>query len=275
MATEISLDSKERFAFGKNWHQFLKHFDESRVQEAEKSLQGKLGLSDLTGKSFLDIGSGSGLFSLAAHRLGARVYSFDYDQDSVNCTQHLKKNYASNNLEWSVEQGSVLDQPFLKKFGQVDILYSWGVLHHTGHMMQAFENVSHLVRDGGILFISIYNDQGERSRYWKTIKKNYIQGNIFLKMIILFLCLIGSWGITFLKDFLKSLNPLKTWLSYGKNNRGMSAWHDLIDWAGGYPFEVAKPEVVFEFFKSKGFQLEKLKTCAGGLGCNEFVFVKK
>jgi 2-polyprenyl-3-methyl-5-hydroxy-6-metoxy-1,4-benzoquinol methylase len=275
MTTEIILDSKERFAFGKNWHQFLKHFDESRVQEAEKSLQEKLGLSDLTGKTFLDIGSGSGLFSLAAHRLGARVYSFDYDQDSVDCTLYLKKNYARNNLEWSVEQGSVLDQTFLNKFGQVDIFYSWGVLHHTGHMFQAFENVSHLVKDAGILFISVYNDQGRRSRYWKTIKKSYIQGNILLKMIILFLCIIGLWGIIFLKDFLTSLNPLKTWFSYGKNNRGMSAWHDLIDWVGGYPFEVAKPEVVFAFFNSKGFQLEKLKTCAGGLGCNEFVFVKK
>ncbi len=276
MTVEMTLDPKERFAFGKNWSRFLQHFDESRVKEAEKSLQDKLGLLDLTGKSFLDIGSGSGLFSLAAHRLGARVFSFDYDQDSVNCTQYLKKTYGRNNLEWSVEKGSVLDQAFLNKFGQVDILYSWGVLHHTGHMFQAFQNVSHLVKDGGLLFISIYNDQDRHSRSWAAIKKMYNQSNVFLKSIILFLCLVRLWGITVFKDLLKSLNPLKTWLTYGKNNRGMSAWHDVVDWVGGYPFEVAKPEEIFQFFKSRGFQLEKLKTCAGGcLGCNEFVFVKK
>lgn len=275
MSVEMTLDPKERFAFGKNWSRFLQHFDENRVKEAEKSLQEKLGISDLTGKSFLDIGSGSGLFSLAAHRLGARVFSFDYDQDSVNCTQYLKKTYGRNDLEWSVEQGSVLDKTFLKKFGQVDILYSWGVLHHTGYMFQAFENISHLVKNGGLFFISIYNDQGRRSREWKMIKRLYNQTNHFFKNIILFLCLVRLWGVTFIKDFLKGCNPLRTWLRYGENNRGMSAWHDVVDWVGGYPFEVAKPEEVFDFFKSKDFQLEKLKTCAGGLGCNEFVFVKK
>ena len=275
MTVEVTLDPKERFAFGKNWSRFLQHFDENRVQEAEKSLQEKLGLANLTGKSFLDIGSGSGLFSLAAHRLGARVFSFDYDQDSVNCTQYLKKTYGKNDLEWSVERGSVLDEAFLKKFGQVDILYSWGVLHHTGYMFRAFENISHLVKDGGLLFISIYNDQGRRSREWTMIKKLYNKTNGFLKNIILLLCLIRLWGITFIKDFLKGFNPLRTWVKYGENNRGMSAWHDVVDWVGGYPFEVAKPEEVFEFFKSRNFQLKKLKTCAGGLGCNEFVFVKK
>lgn len=62
---------------------------------------------------------------------------------------------------------------------------------------------------------------------------------------------------------------------FGSNNRGMFPWRDIIDWAGGYPFEVATPEQVFEFFKPIGFSLEKIKTCAGGLGCNEFVFSKK
>ena len=222
---------------------------------------------NLNGKIFLDIGSGSGLFSLAAYRLGAKVFSFDYDQDSVNCTKYLQEKYAKNDTRWSVEQGSVLDKYFLNKFSKVDILYSWGVLHHTGHMYQAFENVADMVNDGGSLFISIYNDQGKASRVWKKIKKCYTKSSFFIKKVIVFLCTIRLWGPTFAKDFIGKLNPFKTWKEYGKNNRGMSAWHDVVDWVGGYPFEVAKPEEVFNFFKSKGFELQLLKTCAGGLGC--------
>ena len=208
--------------------------------------------------------------------MGAKVYSFDYDTDSVNCAHYLREKYADNTTSWSIQQGSVLDLEFLETFGKVDILYSWGVLHHTGHMYQAFENVSYLVKPDGYLFISIYNDQGSASRRWKWIKKTYVHSNSSLIRFSLSLfTLIRHWHITFIKDAINHINPLKTWLSYGKNNRGMSPWHDIIDWTGGYPFEVAKPEAVFEFFQKKGFQLKKLTTCAGGLGCNEFVFQKK
>ena len=54
----------------------------------------------------------------------------------------------------------------------------------------------------------------------------------------------------------------------------MSARHDFADWLGGYPFEVAKPEQIFEFYYDRGFQLTKLTTDGGGLGTNQFVFLK-
>lgn len=264
-----------RFAFGKNWANFLKHLNEDRIKEAEKSLQEKLGVGRLDGKTFLDIGSGSGLFSLAAHRLGAKVMSFDYDTDSVGCTQYLHEHYGNKDGDWSVEQGSVLDKDFLEKFGQVDVVYSWGVLHHTGNMTQAFENVSGLVKKGGKLFISIYNDQGGASRRWTWIKRTYNRSGCFVRLFFVGYTFFRCWTISMVKDFLKSGNPFRTIMKYGENNRGMTVWYDLVDWAGGYPFEVAKPEVVFDFFADRGFQLKKLKTLAGGLGCNEFVFVKE
>lgn len=270
----MSQDISERFAFGKNWANFLKHLNEDRILEAEKSLRDKLACERLDGKTFLDVGSGSGLFSLAAHRLGAKVMSFDYDQDSVNCTAYLHEHYGSKDADWSVEQGSVLDQEFLKKFGQVDVLYSWGVLHHTGNMMQAFENVSSLVKDGGQLFISIYNDQGGASKRWTWIKRKYNQSGSVLRFVFLAYTFFRCWIISMVKDFLESGNPFKSLMDYGKNNRGMTAWYDVVDWVGGYPFEVAKPEKVFDFFAARKFALKKLKTMAGDLGCNEFVFVK-
>ncbi len=268
----ISDSEKSRFQFGKNWANFLNTFSSKRLEEAKISLCEALDCKDLNGLKFLDIGSGSGLFSLAAYQLGAIVYSFDYDQNSVECTKFLKQQYALND-NWTVELGSILDKDFLKKFGQVDLVYSWGVLHHTGNMYEAFDNVAQLLNTNGKLFISIYNDQGDPSKCWYWIKKTYNQSNEIIKLLLIFYTLFRCWTIRFIKDLLTTGNFLTTWRTYSKN-RGMSAWHDLIDWVGGYPFEVARPEQVFDFFKERNFTLQYLKTCAGGVGCNEFIFSK-
>ena len=132
-----------------------------------------LDIDSLEGRSFIDIGSGSGLFSLAARRLGARVHSFDYDPHSVACTAELRKRYFSNDGEWKVEEASVLDQKYLESLGTFDVVYSWGVLHHTGQMWQALENVHRLVAPGGKLFIALYNDTGSQSSRWTWLKKTY------------------------------------------------------------------------------------------------------
>src|SRR5213076_551237 len=134
-------NSKElRFAFGRNWARFLRHLNEDRILAAETSLCSMLELKSLEGKAFLDIGSGSGLFSLAARRLGARVHSFDYDSQSVACTSELKRRYFADDADWTIEEGSALDADYLKSLGTFDVVYSWGVLHHTGQMWQALEN---------------------------------------------------------------------------------------------------------------------------------------
>jgi len=114
----------ERFAFGENWSRFLRHLNEDRIKEAEASLKEMLELDDLTDKTFLDIGSGSGLFSLAAHRMGAKVHSFDYDPRSVACTLELKQRFFPDDQSWTIEQGSVLDTVYLSRLGTWDIVYS-------------------------------------------------------------------------------------------------------------------------------------------------------
>src|SRR5690349_12253090 len=138
---EQQVSKAERFEFGKNWTSFLNTVNESHVLKAEESLKQMLGLETLSGLSFLDAGCGSGLFSLAAVRLGARVHSFDFDPSSVACTRELKRRYAPNADNWVVETGNVLEPEYLAGLGKFDIIYSWGVLHHTGNMHQALENV--------------------------------------------------------------------------------------------------------------------------------------
>jgi SAM-dependent methyltransferase len=267
------LPEPARFAFGKNWQAYLRHVDEERIATAEQSLQRLLARVDLERQTFLDVGCGSGLFSLAARRLGARVRSFDYDPQSVACCQELKRLYYPADDGWIIERGSILDAGYVRSLPVFDVVYSWGVLHHTGAMWQAMENVAGLVAPGGLLCLAIYNDQGGATRRWKVVKRLY---NTAPPPIGLFLVLgIGTWQELrqMLIRLLRLQNPLPfaDWKRL-ERQRGMSPWHDLVDWVGGYPFEAARPEEVFSFWRQRGYELITLSTQGCGHGCNEFTF---
>ena len=265
----------ERFEFGANWARFLRVLDGERIAEAEASLRAMLGRDHLDGLSFLDVGSGSGLFSLAAARLGAaRVHSFDYDPDSVGCTQELRRRYAPGGVAWRVERGSALDAGYLRSLGRFDVVYSWGVLHHTGDMWSALANAAEAVAEGGRLFISIYNDQGRRSRLWRAVKRTYneLPPRARVPYAVAVMAPREALAAAAVTARGRPLDYVRTWTGY--RARGMSRWHDLVDWVGGSPFEVARPEQVFDFVRARGFALERLKTCGGGLGCNQFVFAR-
>ena len=282
MAEEImsSTHSREvnrgdRFEFGKNWSRFLAQLNDTRIGVAEQSLCKMLEVEDLTGKRFLDIGSGSGLFSLAARRLGASVHSFDYDPESVACTAELRRRYFAKDALWTIEEGSALDNNYIRSLGQFDVVYSWGVLHHTGQMWKALENAHQPVGPGGKLFIAIYNDTGSQSARWLTIKRIYNRLPRLLRPA--FAALVSAPGET--RSLIRwsiKLQPaayFRLWVQ-SDGRRGMSHWHDLIDWVGGYPYEVAKPEEIFDFYRARGFTLAKIRCGSVGLGCSEYVFQK-
>jgi 2-polyprenyl-6-hydroxyphenyl methylase/3-demethylubiquinone-9 3-methyltransferase len=247
------IKAKSRFEFGKNWRRFLRLLDGRRVEEAESSLRQVLDFINLEGKTFLDVGSGSGLFSLAARRLGAKVLSFDYDPDSVACTLQVKATFFPTDQDWRVEPGSALDRDYLCSLGTFDVVYSWGVLHHTGAMWDALENMSPLVKQGGKLFIAIYNDQGKMSDFCRNVKKIYNRTPQAIRFAI-------SWPIgTFilvgmtLSDICHVRRPRI--ISKSPARRGMSLWTDILDWVGGYPFEVASRNQIIDFYQCRGFRL--------------------
>ena len=263
----------ERFEFGKNWSRFLDLLDDQRIADAEASLKRMLEVETLSGKRFLDIGSGSGLFSLAARRLGAQVHSFDYDPQSVACTTELRRRYFPGDDQWTIAEASALDANYVGSLGEFDVVYSWGVLHHTGAMWQALDHARLPVAVGGKLWVAIYNDTGSQTARWKKIKKTYNTLPRWLRVPFTMMVMAPLEAKAALSALVggRLFKWLRTWRGTGIA-RGMSRWRDIVDWVGGYPYEAAAPEEIFEFYKARGFRLSKLKCGGVGLGCNEFVF---
>jgi 2-polyprenyl-6-hydroxyphenyl methylase/3-demethylubiquinone-9 3-methyltransferase len=265
----------DRFAFGNNWRRFLEVVDEQRVRRAEDSLLTMLKESTLAGQRFLDIGSGSGLFSLAARRLGASVHSFDLDPESVGCALELRRRYCSADIGWRIEHGSALDRDYLVSLGQFDVVYSWGVLHHTGRMYDALDNAALPVGPRGKLFVAIYNDLGSRTKRWRLIKRTYNRLPRAVRPAFTAIAASPNEARAFAVACLRGdpLGYLRCWTAVGE--RGMSRWRDIVDWVGGYPYETATPEQIFNFYEARGFRLVTLKCGGVGLGCNEFVFARE
>ena len=272
MNADCSSNAEDlRFEFGKNWARFLENLNNARVDAARHSLTEWLGDAGWEGMRFLDVGCGSGLFSLAAHQLGAEVYSFDADDDAVACAKQLKAGFAAGAANWQIQRLSVLDTASLAAIGQHDIVYAWGVLHHTGQLWSALDNAANAVKSRGRLFIAIYNDQGWQSRCWRAVKQVYNRTPESLRWLLDVPGFVALCGPGLVRDVCRG-RPSRAWTD--ETSRGMSPWYDVIDWLGGYPFEVAKPDEVVEFCNARGFVLKKLKTCGRRLGCNEYLFMR-
>jgi 2-polyprenyl-6-hydroxyphenyl methylase/3-demethylubiquinone-9 3-methyltransferase len=265
--------SKGKFSFGKNWLNFWeKSFSEQILSESVKSLAGFLDDFSLRDKTFLDVGCGSGIHSLSALKLGAKsVVSFDADSDSVLCTEKVRDYSKIKESDWLVKKGSILDDNFIGSLGNFDVIYCWGVAHHTGDMWQALDNLSKLVKSGGGIFLAIYNKVEGKvgSKMWYRIKRSYNHAPHLFKKIMEYVYVAYS----FLLLLIKFNNPFRVIYDY-KNKRGMSWKTDLVDWLGGYPYEYASVKDIFDFFQEKGFVLDKIKT-TNYIGCNQFLFIKK
>jgi 2-polyprenyl-6-hydroxyphenyl methylase/3-demethylubiquinone-9 3-methyltransferase len=251
-------EDKVTFSFGKNWQKFLEtNFSDERVQVSRAHLLEFLGLPDLKGKCFLDIGCGSGLHSLAASRSGAsRVVGIDVDPYSVETSKRMRER-SGIFPAWEVLHGSILDDDFVAKIESADIVYSWGVLHHTGDLWKAIRNAASLVREGGLFYIAIY-EKTEKSDYWFALKKKYNRASPIRKRAMELSYVYRN----FIADrapryVLESIRYMKDY----RKIRGMEFWTDIRDWLGGWPYEPATPAEMTGFCEGVlGLRTVKIKT---------------
>lgn len=247
------------FSFGENWLNYLEQIDQAELEHAREGLTELLPENVIDGKSFLDIGCGSGIHSLAAAQLGASsIISVDVDPASVAACR-LTRQQLGQPERWQIQEGSVLDKSFLSLLSQADIVYSWGVLHHTGDMWTAISNASSLVYADGLFVIAIYN-KTRMSRFWLWYKRLYNRSNASVKQILVWMLVLPRTMVR----LLKGKSPLRS-------RRGMSVYYDAIDWAGGLPYEYATHNEIVSFCQELGFQLVH-STRTNATGCNEFVF---
>jgi 2-polyprenyl-6-hydroxyphenyl methylase/3-demethylubiquinone-9 3-methyltransferase len=251
------------FKFGQNWKDYaLGALDEKKLQQAQRALADLLQTDDLRGQTFMDIGCGSGLHTVAAALLGAdRVYSVDVDPDCIAVTKHTISRFLADDTKIHVQQASILDEELSSSLPCSDIVYSWGVLHHTGQMYRAIEAASQFVKPGGLYVIAIYN-RHITSGEWRFIKWLYNKLPSFGQRFMYWL----FYGIIYMAKLAATRqNPLK-------KARGMDFGYDVIDWIGGYPYEYASIDEITAFVTKRGFRLERCIPAQVGTGCNEFIF---
>ena len=276
----------DRFAFGKNWSDYVrKHFAPQRIEDSRKRLLETLQIDSLQNSTFLDIGCGSGLHSLAALKSGAsKIVSFDYDVDSVQTAKKLRE-WAGNPDNWTITQGSVLDKMFMQSLGKFDIVYSWGVLHHTGDMWSAIRNARIPLANNGVFFIALYSYVGYQSgsisgwptpERWLEIKQKYNKAGSLEKIIMEMQQVWRSsrcWQATSLADAIRQLILFLERIRTYSDKRGMSYWTDLKDWLGGWPMEFMKEPDCLHFCREElGLELLSLKT---GEGNTEYIYRPK
>lgn len=215
------------FKFGANWEKLVSRLDETRLQSAMRDIADFMGRKDIEGLSFLDIGSGSGLSSLAAYRLGAReIVSVDIDPLNIQNLLALKRKFlVPDQFPWNAYQSSIVDASQAKALPGADIVYSWGVLHHTGAMWEGIDNCSKLVNPGGYLYLMLYREAW-LSPVWKFIKKTYTRGGELTQFVLR----NAFTSFLILGLLCKFKNPMRVIRDYGNNSRGMSWYLDVIDW---------------------------------------------
>lgn len=254
------------FSFGKNWRSYVDTVSEESIERARADIEEWLGVDGVKDKTVLDLGCGSGIHSLCYYLLGAKeILSFDVDNYSVESTQLLWEK-AGKPSNWRVIQGSILDRDFVGSLGKHEIVYSWGVLHHTGSMWQAIKNAASLVKQGGLFWIAIYV-KGPKYPEHLALKQKYNRSSAIGKKMMVWRFI----GNIMRERRRAGLNPFAWNETY---DRGMDVYHDVLDWLGGLPYEVASKEEIVNFFAAEGFALEKIKELPEG-GNNIYLFSRR
>jgi 2-polyprenyl-3-methyl-5-hydroxy-6-metoxy-1,4-benzoquinol methylase len=269
MSSENLENIETHFAFGKNWASYAGLIDEPQIDEAKKGLLKLIPADEFKGRSFLDIGCGSGLHALAAAQLGvSRIMAVDIDPDSVATSSAV---LSSNNvtIPWRAEIMSVFDLDAARQ-GTFDIVYSWGVLHHTGSMWEAVSKAASMVAPHGLLTFALYR-KTYIDPFWKLEKRLYAHAPQTIQRLVR-----AGYIAVFRLAMLLTGSSFREYVANYRSSRGMDFYHDIHDWLGGYPYETALAPEVEARLVSLGFKAERVfaRSIRKGIrfGCDEYVY---
>ncbi len=269
-----SVPEGHRFAFGENWASYAQLVTQQQIDEAVGALHRLVG-DELNGKRFLDIGCGSGLHALAALRLGAvEVVAIDLDRKSVETTRKMLETHAAGKA-WRVLERSVFDLD-ASDIGRFDVVYSWGVLHHTGDMHRALRIAATLVAPGGVFVFALYR-RTRLCRFWKLEKRWYSGAGPFGQSVARSI-FVGLFRMVFP---ILNKRSFRQYVENYSGRRGMDFYHDVHDWLGGWPYESISASGVERFMGQIGmreirsFARSRRKMGLFGSGCDEYVYSSK
>jgi len=262
---------ESHFAFGENWARYATSVGEAQIQEATVALQRLVGDS-LNGKTFLDIGCGSGIHALAAIRLGASaVLAVDIDADSAATARRMLEMHAPG-ARWQVREVSVFDLG-PATVGLFDVVYSWGVLHHTGAMHRALRAAAALVGPGGQFVFALYR-RTPLCWFWK-IEKRWYAGASQAAQARARSLYVGLFRIVYP---IKNRGSFSNYVATYRQSRGMDFYHDVHDWLGGWPYESISPAEADRLMQQLGLRQIRVFLVAGratgllGSGNDEYVY---
>ena len=265
-----SQSAEKHFAFGANWKSYVELVGDREIEQAKKGLLKLVPEAELRGRAFLDIGCGSGLHALAAAQLGiSRIVAIDYDPDSADTAKALLERFRIA-IPWRVERADLFDLD-AAQLGRFDIVYSWGVLHHTGDMWRAIRQAASFVAPNGLLAVALYRST-QMDAFWKWEKRWYSQASPALQRVARALYLTGNWLFCTINR-----RSYRTMVENYNSLRGMDFHHDVHDWLGGYPYETALAPEVDAKLTALGFKAERVfaQPMSRGLlgsGCDEYVY---
>lgn len=166
-----STNEKVELITGEHYGQLFKQFsDTSYWDEPAKLLRDRLErngipLSDIEGKSAIDVGCGGGRYTVALRLLGAGEVT-GYDISATGLADAKKRVEASDIKNVSFQQGNVLSLPF--EDNSFDIVYSNGVLHHTEDWEKGVSELVRILKPGGLGWLYLIENPG--GLFWDLIE---------------------------------------------------------------------------------------------------------
>jgi ubiquinone/menaquinone biosynthesis C-methylase UbiE len=123
------------------------------------------------GQKILEVGTGAGTDFLQWVRAGAKAYGIDATSEGI---QHLRQRLEVYDLE--AEEVKVADCESLPyPDNSFDLVYSWGVIHHSPNTPQALREIIRVCRPGGICKVMVYHRHSLLS-YFFWVKYALLKG---------------------------------------------------------------------------------------------------